>query len=269
MPQRLRALGLVLALPGFALSGESLVYPVDVAVSAGGDVYVADLGAHALLKLESGAFRVVTRGSGRPRTPLFGIRQIALAPQGDCVVSDPANMRLYRIDGAGQVLPLGDDRFVAPWGIAVEPSGAVLVADRTTQQLRRVTPDGTVTDLGAVRAARAVIVGEGGTVLVLTDQNLFRLVGRRLEPLVEHPPFRLALDAVHLPAGGYAVTDASARTVWRINPNGRTEPLAKGGDLMRPEGIAVTPAGDLLVADSRARALFRVTLRGEVRVFAR
>jgi sugar lactone lactonase YvrE len=263
------ALGLGMAFPALAASDGTLVYPVDVAVSARGEVYVADPGAHALLKLENGAFRVVARGPGKPRTPLFGIRQIAPTPQGDWVASDPASMRLYRIDRAGQILPLPDDRLVTPWGVAVDPSGAVLTADRTTQKLRRVAPDGTVTDLASVRAARAILVGKSGALLVLTDQNLFRLVGTQLEPVILHPPFRLALDATLLPDGGYAVTDGYSRTIWRIEADGRTAPLAKGGDLVSPEGIAVAPDGDLLVADPRARAVFRVTLRGEVRILAR
>ena len=252
-----------------AARGEALVYPVDVAVNAGGDVYIADPGAHALLRLVRGSFQVVARGPGRPRTPLYGIRQIAPDLRGGWVASDPASMGVYRIDTRGGVVPLPDDRYVTPWAVAVEPSGDVLVADRTTQKLRRVARDGTVTDLAVVGAARAVLAGDDGRIMVLTDRSLMRVTGSRVEPFLHDSPFGLALDAVRLPDGGYAVTDGYARTIWRVTPEASVSPLVAAGALESPQGIALAPDGHLLVVDARARTVFRISLSGEVHPLVR
>src|SRR5512145_1076466 len=102
-------------LVGFLLSAplpalpEELLYPVDVAVGADGVVFVADHEAHALLKLEGGTFNIVAKGKGLPRTPLYGIRHIALGKDGKWVASDPATMKLYTIDAAGNIEAVVDD----------------------------------------------------------------------------------------------------------------------------------------------------------------
>lgn len=263
------ALALTVLLGAVPVRAEGLIYPVDVAVSARGEVCVADPGAHALFKLAGGTLQVVARGSGRPRTPLYGIRQIAPEPDGSWVASDPASMSLLRIEANGDLEALPDGRFVSPWAVAVEPSGDVLVADRTTEKLRRVARDGAVMDLATVRAARALLFDDHGGVLVLTDRTLVRVTGGKVEPVLDGQPFSLALDAVRLPDGGYAVTDGYARTIWRVTPEGRVSPLTAKGALQSPQGIALSPEGDLLVADPRARAVFRVSLTGKVQLLAR
>src|SRR3990172_1471721 len=143
---------LSLALPALA---QTLVYPVDVAVDPDGAVFVADHEAHALLKLEGGSFKTVAKGQGLPRTPLYGIRHIARAKDGKWVASDPATMKLYNIHRAGKIEPVADDeRFVTPWGIAVEPSGDILAVDRVTHRLRRGEAGGKGEGGGGPRAPR-------------------------------------------------------------------------------------------------------------------
>ena len=132
---------LILASPrGWA---QGLSYPVDVAVDAKGVVFVADHQASRLLKLEGDSFAIVAQGEGNPRTPLFGIRHITPDNEGRWIASDPATMKLYRINSSGGVVPVpDDDRFVTPWGVAVEPSGTILAVDRATHLLRRIEETG-------------------------------------------------------------------------------------------------------------------------------
>lgn len=258
------AVGLVL-LGGASGIADELVYPVDVAVGADGGIFVADHEAHALLKLENGTFRVVAKGPGLPRTPLYGIRHIALGKDGKWIASDPATMKLYTIDGGGKIEPVADDdRFVTPWGIAVEPSGDILVVDRVTRRLRRVKPGGKVEDLAEIQAPRAVLFDKEGAIVVLTDKTLVRVTGKETKPIVSSPPFEFPHDAVLHPNGNYYVTDGYAHAVWQVAPDGKVTPLLKGDPLQSPEGIALDGKGNLLVADAHAKAIFQITPKGEL-----
>lgn len=265
MSSRLRFLvGFLISSASPALS-QSLTYPVDVAVGSDGAVYVADHEAHALLKLEGGAFKTVAKGQGLPRTPLYGIRHIALAKDGRWVASDPATMKLYTIDGAGKIEAVADDdRFVTPWGIAIEPSGDILAVDRVTHRLRRIKTGGKVEDVVDVRAPRAILFDKDGAIVVLTDKTLVRVSGGSTSPIVATPPFEFPHDAVLHPNGNFYVTDGYAKAVWQVTPDGKVASLVKGEPLKSPQGIAVDAKGNLLVADAHAKAIFQITPKGEI-----
>ena len=255
------AFGLLL---GTAAPAEDLRYPVDVAVGPGGEIYVADIEAAALLRWSGNGFEVVARGEGLPRTPLFGIRHIVPAGDGSVLASDPATMALYRITASGEITAIPDDAgFVTPWGIAVAPSGDILAVDRVTQRLRRVRPD-SIEEVATVRAPRAILAESDGALHVLTDRNVLRMDGGDGEPLVQSPPFEFPHDFARAPDGGFFVTDGYARCIWKISPEGRVSVHARGEPLVSPQGIAVTADGDLLVADAHARTVFRVSGSGEI-----
>ena len=253
--------GLLLGLPA---SAEELRYPVDVAVGPGGEIYVADIEAAALLRWSGNGFEVVAQGEGLPKTPLFGIRHIVPEGDGSILASDPATMALYRIAASGEITAIpDDDEFVTPWGIAIDGSGDILAVDRVTQRLRRVGTD-SIEDVATIRAPRAILAGGDGSLHVLTDRNVLRMENGDGEPLVQSPPFEFPHDFVRAPDGGFFVSDGYARCIWKVSPEGRVSVHARGEPLISPQGLALDADGDLLVADAHARTIFRVSGGGQV-----
>jgi sugar lactone lactonase YvrE len=174
-------------------------------------------------------------------------------------------MKLYTIDAAGKIEAVpDDDRFVTPWGIAVEPSGDILAVDRVTHRLRRIKAGGKVEDVAEVRAPRAVLFDKDGDIVVLTDKTLVRVSGGSTSPIVATPPFEFPHDAVLHPNENFYVTDGYAKAVWQVTPDGKVSALVKGDPLKTPQGIALDGKGNLLVADAHAKAIFQITIKGEI-----
>jgi sugar lactone lactonase YvrE len=152
----------------------------------------------------------------------------------------------------------------------VEPTGQILVVYRLTKRLRRLEAGGEVTDVAEVSAPRAILFDEQGSILVLTDRNLVKVVdGGRTEPLLSAPPFELAHDAVLHPNGNYYITDGYKRAIWQVTPEGQASVLLEGEPLMNPQGMTVDKEGNLFVVDPHARTLFKVSVKGDVSVMAR
>ena len=248
-----------------ASAADELIYPVDVAVGPGDKIFVADHEAHALLVLGDDGFENVAAGKGLPRTPLYGIRHIAPDGDGNVLASDPATMKLYKIDGAGKIEPVpDDDRFVTPWGIAIEKSGDILAVDRVTHRLRRVKSGGAVSDVAEIRAPRAILFDKEGAILVLTDKNLVRVEDSTTTSITTSPPFEFPHDAVLHPDGNFYVSDGYAKAIWKVAPDGTVAPFVQGDPLVSPQGLAVDAKGNLLVADAHAKAIFLITPKGEL-----
>jgi len=101
--------------------------PVGVTVDAGGNVFVADFGSHAIRKV----------------TPAGGVTTLA----GTAFVSGSA-------DGTGP-----DARFNRPTGVAVDSAGNILVTDADNSTIRKVTPAGVVTTVAGTPGVAGIVLG--------------------------------------------------------------------------------------------------------------
>ena len=255
---------LSLGLSSITWSGR-LAYPVDVAVDIRGSIFVADHEAHALLQFKNNQFVVLAKGKGLPRTPLYGIRHITTDREGGVVASDPATMKLYRINAVGSIDAIpDDDQFITPWGVAMEMSGDILAVDRVTHRLRRLKAGGIVEEIANIRSPRTILFDKEGNIIILTDRNLERVEGETTTPLISSSPFEFPHDAVLHPNGNYYVTDGYAKTIWQVTSEGDVSAFVQAGQLMSPQGLALDGNGNLLVADAHARTIFVITTKAEL-----
>lgn len=207
------------------------VAPLDVAVDARGEIYIADSNSHRVRKVSSAGIITTIAGTGEEDALLTG------APVGEI--------------GDGRAAT--DARLNGPLGLDFDNEGDLLIADR--HHVRRVTPDGiigTVAGNGsrgfrgdggpATRALlyspRGVAVDRRGQIYI-ADANNGRV--RMITP------------------------DGVIRTIAGTGPPPmRVSRPPENTELFRPESVAVDGQGLLYVADSRA--IRTVARDGTVRV---
>jgi DNA-binding beta-propeller fold protein YncE len=137
------------ALEGDAPGG-TLNEPWDVAVGEDGAIYVADTFNHRIQKLSANGTFIKMWGifaQGDNPEDLWGPRGIAVAPNGNVLVTDTGNKRVLVFDknlnyltqfgGAG----FEAGKFDEPVGIAINADGLVAVADTWNRRVQVFQPD--------------------------------------------------------------------------------------------------------------------------------
>ncbi len=260
--------------------------PLDVAVDAKGNVYVAD-SANSRVRLISPAGVVTTfAGSGKVGyadgpasaalfSPLTGV---AVDKSGNVYVADnatrdPHPLRVRVITPAGVVSTLaggseagytdgpGDKAFFrTPANLAVDTAGNVYVADTNNHRIRLIRPDGTVSTLAGKP--------KGGYVSGYAD-------GPAAEAQFNGPR-SVAVDG----AGNVYVTDTGNQCIRVISPAGQVTTLAGGAEpgyvdgkgsearFNYPSDIAVDAAGNLYIADTANHCIRQITPAGAVTTLA-
>ena len=142
-------------LTSFADRGDSngqLDMPGQVAIDAGGSVYVADAGNHRIQKFLADGLYVASIGRGESLfvspDKLSTPRGVAIAPDGSIYASDELYRRVQHYGADGRFLGSfgelgsGPGQFQAPSGVAVAGDGSVYVADRSLSTVQRFTAGG-------------------------------------------------------------------------------------------------------------------------------
>ncbi|MDR2208970.1 MAG: hypothetical protein LBE22_08380 [Azoarcus sp.] len=246
--------------------------PLDIAIDAAGNLYVADLGNHSIRKVAPDGTVSTFAGSGKAgfadgngSTAQFRYPSgIAIDKAGNLYVADSGNGRIRKITKKGEVSTLAgshwgygdgkgnDARFHGPRGIAIDKAGNLYVVEEGQNSIRKVTPDGMVSTYAA---------GENNNAESIEFDVEFRA------------PYGGAMDK----SDNLYVTDTHNNCIRKITPKGEVSIFAGNGkegfadgegsaaQFDKPRGIAIDAAGNLYVTDGKNRANIRkIAPNGEV-----
>jgi RHS repeat-associated protein len=250
--------------------------PLNSAVDAAGNVYIADAGNSMIRKINPSGIVSTFAGAGYAgyadgtgtaavfRHPSF----IAIDATGTLFVSDQQNHRIRKISPSGVVSSfvgsgsIGSANgtgtaasFQYPMGMAFDASGNLFVADAYNHKIRKITPSGVVSDFAGSGAAGAAN-GAGASASF-------------------NRPMGLAFDT----AGNLYVADRDNAMIRKITPAGVVSTLA--GSLPRgyvdgPGNVAklntnnliVDADGNIYVVDQGNNMIRKVSPSGEVSTLA-
>jgi len=126
------------------LTGLAVFRPTDVAVGLSGDVYLAEMAQHRIVRLSPAGDYVATLGSYGAGDGQFNfVGGVAVAPDGSVYASDHLGNRVLKFDAAGQFVAAWGEagtepgQFTNPRGIDVDDAGNVYVADWIGQRVQK------------------------------------------------------------------------------------------------------------------------------------
>ena len=140
-----------------------LYYPEDVAVSASGNIYIADTDNYRIRVVNSAGTISTFAGNGASgyqadgvpanETSLYSPMGVAVDAAGDVLIGDYYNQRVRWVNGAGIIYTVAGDgtagfsgdgavatsaELYYPWGVGVDTSGNIYVADEYNFRVRKI-----------------------------------------------------------------------------------------------------------------------------------
>ena len=248
------------------LNAAELQYPVALAATPSGTVYIADRKLPGIWKLENGELEIFVPGKKTFGGFLNAIRCLAIDTEGQLLVGDSATREVYRIDKEKKATPLTAGGIGIPMDIAVTRDGDILVTDLELHCVWKIAKDDNKL------SKFATVAGPSG--VALDEKQQLWVVSRAKNPLqkvlpdgtvetvVADRPFQFPHDVILNASGTAFVTDSYQKCIWKVVPGQPPTPWVSGGSLQNPIGLTWS-GEDLLVVDARARDVFRISADGK------
>ena len=258
--------------------------PSGVAVDAFGRVYVSDVAAHRVIRLDPGVAKGAEFGSlGSDAQMMRRPSGVALLGTLGVAVLDRDNQRILSYDlfgrPLGTLVDLASDALervvgrIDPIALASDRGGALMLIDRERDRvlafdfsgryLRAI--GGLGSKPGSFRALRGIAITPHGE-LVTADRGNARV--QRLDASgravvawsLSVGPGEAALPIAVDGNGRVAVADETSGRLWLFSPSGTLLLTADG--LTRPRAMAFAPDGTLLVAEGAPARVRRFAFEG-------
>ncbi len=255
--------------------------PEGVAVDGAGNLYVTDVGNHAIRKIAATPERTVSTVAGtagvrggadgfRSTASFSAFNGLTIDQNGTAFIVDTDSIR--KMEPAGMVRTLagiaaspgsadgpgGVARFYKPFGVASDNLGSVYVADTSNNIIRKISPTGVVSTFAGTAGAPGAADGQGAAARFSS-------------------PGSLAVD----PSGNVYVADSGNHVIRKISSTGMVSTFAgsagqpgsidgMGADarFSGPEGVALDHSGDVYVTDSLNATLRKISPGGLVTTLA-
>ncbi len=254
--------------------------PVELALDAGGNLYVADVTNNAIRKVSPGGLVSTFAGTGYsgyldgPGTTatFYYPYGLAVDGSGNVYVVDRYNQTIRRITSGGVVSTVAGTlrapgyanglgsaaSFYYPIGMALHPSGNLIIVDSSNNSLRSMTPAGQVSQFAGTAWSSGSADGTAANARFNEPQGI-------------------ALDS----EGNTYVADNTNHTIRKISPTGVVTTLAglagQGGALdgqgatarfSYPNAVCVDATGNVFVADTGNQTIRKITPGGYASTYA-
>jgi uncharacterized protein (TIGR03437 family) len=271
-----------------------LLEPRNVAIDAGGSLYISDFGAHSVYKVSAGGVLSTLAGNGNAGfggdggpamlAQLKAPAGLASDASGNVYIADSGNGRIRKVSN-GTISSVFS--VASPTGVAITPRGTLYIASASyfgTQStgIGGLTPcmDVALDQAGNVYVTQGQRVGEmtaAGVVLLIAGSGAARNFGGDGGPATAarlNAPSGLARDS----AGNWYIADSANNRIRQITPDGiittyaGTGAAGSSGDngpaaraqLSGPLSVAVDALQNVYVADTGNNALRRITPGGVI-----
>lgn len=216
--------------------------PRNVAIDAGGTLYISDFAAHTVYQVSPSG--VITTLAGNGNAGFSG-------------------------DGSQAILA----QLMAPAGLAADASGGVYIADSGNSRIRKVS-DGVISTVFAVASPTGVAISSTGT-LYIASAGYFGTQSKAIGGLT--PCMDVALDGpgnVYVTEGQFVREVTTAGAAFVIAGSGASSYFggdggqASGARLHAPSGIALDGAGNWYIADSANNRIRQISSAGIITTYA-